>query len=46
MEVIMKISSAENDLFVKKENGENISIFEKRVPVSIPERGGLLLPQE
>jgi len=42
----MKISSAENDLFVKKGNREIISVFEKRVPVSIPERGGLLLSQE
>lgn len=42
----MKISLAENDLSVEKWNREIISIFEKRVPVTIPEKGGLLLPQE
>ena len=42
----MKISLAENDLSVEKGNREIISIFEKRVPVTILERGGLLLPQE
>ena len=44
----MKIPLAGSDLFVgvEKANGEIISTFEKRVPVTIPEKGGLLLPQE